>query len=829
MDGSSAKKPGQRPDKKPDQSPKFYQSDLEFADCSVSPSADQAILIARISELQRRLSQMSQLEESAWKKDVEIERLKAQLKDSSISRENLKIELLQAQKSIVGANEEKAQCSKELQRSQAQISLSESEKNFLQDEVHKVRTAFKELEQDKQVLACEFLKLQSHREKILEEFTKERRQRKNFAEAMRVRFAEEIAARDKRNEEMNLQLAVHREEAEKYKNSHAALQKYLAELHAQLEAEKSTRSTELVNFQNQMQVVKNKLSAQSTEISSLKIREDQLRNQVAEKERRIVQWNQWNQKCEIDFSTRLAQIKIQNEDLRIANDQMKDQLQIQSEQRTQELHASTEKINKLHSEVASLEMEGQQLVKLQDGLEMKIEKMLEERIQEQNQANEKLTEKLTTIQNLENKISSLEQERSFLTPQLNQLQAQLQIQSELHTQERQASAEKINRLNSEVANLELEGQQLLKLQDGLEIKIEKMQEERLLEQNQANEKLTEKLAVIQNLENKISSLEQERSLLIPELKQLQDQLQIQSEQHTQELQASTEKINRLNSEVANLELEGQQLLKLQDRLEMKIKKMLEERIQEQNQSNEKLNSKLAANHQLENHLAAISGELIQEQQQKTQLENKISSLEQERSVMIPQLNQLEVLKKQMAILNKEKDETKQIHARREKRIQLFLDRVRKDKTQVEKITHSLKAEIELVLSLNPMRDLLKYTDFEMKRAQAQLIRTPTISVDRARLEMNVDQLAQQKSYLEDLLKTSEAEFQKKNQNLDRVISHLNKAQIPPPPPMHFKVGQQRQDLDFIESKAQPIQTQNDEADKNESFSASQSDPGDFWV
>lgn len=103
---------------------------------------------------------------------------------------------------------------------------------------------------------------------------------------------------------------------------------------------------------------------------------------------------------------------------------------------------------------------------------------------------------------------------------------------------------------------------------------------------------------------------------------------------------------------------------------------------------------------------------------------------------------------------KEIQDTRQKLEKREAQLQSYAMILAKEKETLAKNADHLAAELRNAQALHPLRDYLELTERELMRLDIQLKKTPVASPDRAQLEAFVDQLIEQKKFLETVIEAS---------------------------------------------------------------------------
>ncbi len=120
---------------------------------------------------------------------------------------------------------------------------------------------------------------------------------------------------------------------------------------------------------------------------------------------------------------------------------------------------------------------------------------------------------------------------------------------------------------------------------------------------------------------------------------------------------------------------------------------------------------------------------------------------------------------------------------RDQQLQSYVGTVNRERSQIVGIAKRLVEEIQSAATLHPLKDYLSITEQEIMKLENQIIQTPTISIDRRRLEICLNQMREQKRTLMTMIETSTADLQRRATWLKKVIGNdVTGGQMPPPPP-----------------------------------------------
>lgn len=118
--------------------------------------------------------------------------------------------------------------------------------------------------------------------------------------------------------------------------------------------------------------------------------------------------------------------------------------------------------------------------------------------------------------------------------------------------------------------------------------------------------------------------------------------------------------------------------------------------------------------------------------------------------------------------------------RREAQLRNYAQALTKEKHELTKEYQRLIDETQSVRALNPLKDYLDLTEFELEKVEIQLKKTPEISNDRPRYEAYLSELVEQRNFLRQILEASQ---KKLDQQIGRISQNLKSGQWQPIPPL----------------------------------------------
>lgn len=134
------------------------------------------------------------------------------------------------------------------------------------------------------------------------------------------------------------------------------------------------------------------------------------------------------------------------------------------------------------------------------------------------------------------------------------------------------------------------------------------------------------------------------------------------------------------------------------------------------------------------------------------------------------------------LLDQQKEQQLDLSRRREAQMAEYANLVNRSKQEIRLQAERLMIEMQSMKSLNPLHDYLQVTQREISRVEASLMKTPTISPDRSRLEQCLSELVEQRDYLRGLAQKSSREFDSRLARLKKISQGEALVMTPPPPP-----------------------------------------------
>ena len=132
---------------------------------------------------------------------------------------------------------------------------------------------------------------------------------------------------------------------------------------------------------------------------------------------------------------------------------------------------------------------------------------------------------------------------------------------------------------------------------------------------------------------------------------------------------------------------------------------------------------------------------------------------------------------EQALLRREERLEKQ-----EARLRNYIANMETEKSQIKRITSELGEEIQAAQVMNPLKDYLSLTEFELSKIELQLKKTPTLSQDRPKLEACLTKLMEQREFLRATLQASQEQLHERAAALKRLTQDTSLELAPPLPP-----------------------------------------------
>lgn len=119
---------------------------------------------------------------------------------------------------------------------------------------------------------------------------------------------------------------------------------------------------------------------------------------------------------------------------------------------------------------------------------------------------------------------------------------------------------------------------------------------------------------------------------------------------------------------------------------------------------------------------------------------------------------------------------------RENQLQTYAQFLTSEKMQLLNSMQEFAEEISLSSELNPMKDYLKATEYQLSKMELQLKKTPMMSPDRVGLEASFNQLVEQRDFLNTIISTSQQKIQQKANSILNRVRNGKLGPVPPLPP-----------------------------------------------
>jgi hypothetical protein len=121
-------------------------------------------------------------------------------------------------------------------------------------------------------------------------------------------------------------------------------------------------------------------------------------------------------------------------------------------------------------------------------------------------------------------------------------------------------------------------------------------------------------------------------------------------------------------------------------------------------------------------------------------------------------------------------------AAREHQLRHYATAVTEQKAELIRQTKLLAEEIQMAGKMHPLKDYLQLTEFELSKVDVQLRMTPTLSMDRPRLEACVKQMAEQRDFLRNVVQASTKRLDEQAASILALVKSPKLAATPPLPP-----------------------------------------------
>lgn len=390
-----------------------------------------------------------------------------------------------------------------------------------------------------------------------------------------------------------------------------------------------------------------------------------------------------------------------------------------------------------------------------------------------------------------------------LERQASQLRDRLSVREESHRNDQRAINALERKIEGFSASTENWQQTQAKLIHDLNQERVKRQEDAVTWQRSANED-HQKITVLQNSLKTLKEatdqyaatskeqIEAIRERAETELNTVRERAQFDSknvrERHETEVTAAREKYESKLAELTTLNAEFNERIHIQQQTQRENDSILLEEISncryEIKKSKEEL--RLAE----EAHALALAKQKTESQSAflaATQdLEAKLDTAEAEQATLRRLLGSRaathEADEKQIEKREGEMTTREQQIAAREHQLRHYAVAVTEQKAELVRQTKLLADEIQMAAKMHPLKDYLKVTEFELSKVDVQLKLTPTLSVDRARLEACVKQMSEQRDFLKNVVEASTKRLEEQAASIMALVKSPKLIATPPLPP-----------------------------------------------
>lgn len=355
---------------------------------------------------------------------------------------------------------------------------------------------------------------------------------------------------------------------------------------------------------------------------------------------------------------------------------------------------------------------------------------------------------------LRTKLQNAESDKSELLHEIAGFTADLEIYRGLEAK----LLQQCSALKNDVKTLHSQSQALEDLNSALRHDFKSKQKASHLEMCQLkaladllNKEKTAQSEIIESLQVQISSIQEENHQL-----------------KTRNIDSSAEAVATLNASKA----ECQELKERNQLLESRVTELLEEVKTSQTKNQSEFEKIEALCHKLEEQKDGLIKRLKKVESESIQAKTLLSQIARERAEEAEEKEANHVLREQLQ--------------KRERRLRIYSENVRHQQVQLRQIADELNAEINSGRSLHPLKDYLELTEFELHKHELQLMKTPTLSEDRSKLEAAVTQLIEQRDFLKTVITSSEKEFSERRRLLTSISMNEKDLITPPPPPRYSR-------------------------------------------
>lgn len=166
---------------------------------------------------------------------------------------------------------------------------------------------------------------------------------------------------------------------------------------------------------------------------------------------------------------------------------------------------------------------------------------------------------------------------------------------------------------------------------------------------------------------------------------------------------------------------------------------------------------------------------------KTQNEEFRLKAEELKILLDKQKEELAQIETAESLLEKQRHQV-EIIEQQERRLAAYASSLNRKKQDIAREVEYLLKEYRAAEVAHPLKDYLEFTESELSRTELQLRKTPTVSVDRSRLEKNLQELIQQREFLQSVIKNRNGDLDKRIERLVILLEKSRTELVPPPPP-----------------------------------------------
>jgi len=481
--------------------------------------------------------------------------------------------------------------------------------------------------------------------------------------------------------------------------------------------------------------------------------------------------------------------------LKLENSKLRKQLQMLEEK----LFFREEKIKNNEDQSQSEQKEKLDIQRLHKSFNLEL-------LQFKNQSNNEIEQLKKTITNIEN-IKANEQnsfrfERENFAFQKSKLEKEIEFLNQslnLSRLKDSETSQNFQKMNTEIQNLKgtldhkVRNIEMLTLRneelanDSLELKsCKKSLEMAQNEVYQANLKIEVNTRRIQDLEAENDKYK----LLIESFRFETDRI---SQNIDQEKSKNAERLSLLEESNAILEKKlaqdqetFQQTINQMDLLQGSLVNQLKEKIHQYEHLQIQFNEKLLLLHSFKERNAELGKIKFNLEKTVEEKENVIKQLSNENKVLSHQMKDLkESFEKEDERVSKELiiiENRLSILSQQEFRLENYNKALNRKKNEMVLHFEFLLGEYNFFEKAHPLQDYLKMTESELNRLEVQLRKTPTISIDRSRLEQAFKELVEQRNQINEIIDNRKKDLSKKINELRHVLEKSKAEFLPPPPP-----------------------------------------------